>query len=148
IICVADAEKADVVDALGERAAQKIVVIHNGIELPPILSLDERRAAREAFDVPQHATVGAYVGALDDDKDPLTAVLTALEVARDAAPFILLVAGDGPLRSVLEDAARGRDTVRFLGFRPDVRRVLAAADFLVLPSRREGLSYALLEAMS
>jgi glycosyltransferase involved in cell wall biosynthesis len=38
--------------------------------------------------------------------------------------------------------------VRFLGFRTDVPRLLAAADFLVLPSRWEGMPYAVLEAMA
>jgi glycosyltransferase involved in cell wall biosynthesis len=38
--------------------------------------------------------------------------------------------------------------VKALGHRTDVREVLSAADFFVLPSQREGLSYALLEAMA
>jgi glycosyltransferase involved in cell wall biosynthesis len=38
--------------------------------------------------------------------------------------------------------------IRLLRYRGDAHRVLAAADFFVLPSRREGLSFALLEAMS
>jgi glycosyltransferase involved in cell wall biosynthesis len=38
--------------------------------------------------------------------------------------------------------------VHVLGFRRDLRDVLAAADFFILSSLREGLSFALLEAMS
>jgi glycosyltransferase involved in cell wall biosynthesis len=58
----------------------------------------------------------------------------------------LLVAGGGPLRTKVEEIAT--EDVRVLGFRRDVRRVLAASDFFVLSSRREGLSFALLEAMA
>jgi glycosyltransferase involved in cell wall biosynthesis len=60
------------------------------------------------------------------------------------------MAGDGPLRSEVERiaATSGTEAVRVLGFRNDIRKVLAAADFFVLSSQREGLSFSLLEAMS
>ena len=62
---------------------------------------------------------------------------------RAGAPFVLLVAGDGPLAGALAG-----ERVRMLGQRDDVPALLAAADILVLPSAREGLSFALLEAMA
>jgi glycosyltransferase involved in cell wall biosynthesis len=63
----------------------------------------------------------------------------------------LVIAGDGPLRDELA-ALTARldiaDRVRMLGDRADVRDVLAAFDVFVLPSRTEGMSNALLEAMA
>jgi glycosyltransferase involved in cell wall biosynthesis len=63
----------------------------------------------------------------------------------------IVIAGDGPERDRLEQLA-GRlgvtDRVVFLGFREDVGDLLAASDLIVLPSLREGLSIALLEAMA
>ncbi len=59
--------------------------------------------------------------------------------------------GDGALRAALEaDAARRGvgDRVRFLGFRTDVADLVAAAPFVVLASRYEGLPLSLLEAMA
>jgi glycosyltransferase involved in cell wall biosynthesis len=38
--------------------------------------------------------------------------------------------------------------VRFLGYMPDVRPVLAAADLVVSPSLREGMQVSLIEAMA
>jgi glycosyltransferase involved in cell wall biosynthesis len=62
---------------------------------------------------------------------------------------LLLVAGDGPDRPALERRAAGLEgRVEFLGDRRDVRRLLAAADLLVLPSDREGLPMTVLEAMA
>jgi glycosyltransferase involved in cell wall biosynthesis len=63
----------------------------------------------------------------------------------------LVLAGDGPTRAALERRARDlgvRGHVQFLGFRHDIKELLSAADIVVLPSLREGLSVALLEAMS
>ena len=66
--------------------------------------------------------------------------------AAAAASIALVVVGDGPLRGEIERVAWERTHV--LGHREDVNRLLSAADFFVLSSRREGLSFSLLEAMS
>jgi glycosyltransferase involved in cell wall biosynthesis len=63
----------------------------------------------------------------------------------------IVIAGEGPERDRLEQLASHLGVtkrVRFLGFREDVGDLLAASDLVVLPSLREGLSIALLEAMA
>jgi glycosyltransferase involved in cell wall biosynthesis len=76
------------------------------------------------------------------------------KAVREAPQLRLLVAGDGPLRCVLEElAARvvpGR-VVRFLGYMQDVRRFMGACDIVVFPSLPgfgEGFGLAALEAMA
>lgn len=64
---------------------------------------------------------------------------------------VLWIAGAGAERARLEDLAREQGVaaqVRFLGQRTDAADLLAACDVLVLPSRREGLGVAALEAMA
>lgn len=64
---------------------------------------------------------------------------------------VLLLAGDGPLRSELERLAAARGvtgSVRFLGSRDDVPDLLAAADVSVLTSDWEGLPVAVLESLA
>jgi glycosyltransferase involved in cell wall biosynthesis len=75
-------------------------------------------------------------------------LLEALAATRDVS---LWIAGDGPLRPYLERRANrlgiaGR--VRFLGWREDVPRLLAAADLLVCPSLHEPLGNVVIEAWS
>ena len=61
----------------------------------------------------------------------------------------VVVAGDGPLRPLIERASRD-GLIRYLGPLPRWRalRLLAGSDVAVLPSREEGVSTALLEAMA
>jgi len=77
----------------------------------------------------------------------------AFDVLIDALALVpeahLWLAGEGPLRRLLEDHARTRgvaERVRFLGWRDDVGALLAAADMLVCPSRHEPLGNVVLEA--
>jgi glycosyltransferase involved in cell wall biosynthesis len=148
-ICVSESEYSDVLEVGGTGVDRRVVMIHNGITPLSPASLEERATARAEFGVPEGALTGVWLAGLDKHKDPVVAARAAIKVAREG-PLALLVAGDGPLRPELERLAlEGKgDVIRVLGHRRDARRVLAAADFFVLSSHREGLSYALLEAMS
>jgi glycosyltransferase involved in cell wall biosynthesis len=80
-------------------------------------------------------------------------ILTAFfEVARlNSKMSTLLIAGDGPLRSEMQEFASREglgDRVRFLGPRNDIGDLMTASDGLVLASQEEGLSLVLLEAAS
>jgi len=92
-----------------------------------------------------------YLGRLDAQKELGTALTAWGRVVSrfPAARFVL--AGDGPSRKALQCLARDlgvAETVRFLGSRPDPEWLLRASRVFVLPSRCEGMSNALLEAMA
>lgn len=141
---VAVSEDAANVARDSERVpAQKLCVIHNGIDV-------DRFAARQAR--PAHAAGRAVtVGRLDPIKDQLT-LLRAVRVVVDKNPaFQLDIVGDGPSRPELEaqrNALGLTGHVRFHGYREQVGPYLAASDFFVLSSISEGVSLALLEAMA
>lgn len=147
-ICVSEAERDDVTSTVGKRTADRAVVIHNGVPRAAPIDEDERRRARAELQLAPNATVGLFVGSLEEHKDPLIAAQAAVAVAQERSSLVLAFAGEGPLRRQLDSVAEENTALLVLGFRKDLRTVLAAADFLVLPSYREGLSYALLEAMS
>jgi glycosyltransferase involved in cell wall biosynthesis len=116
--------------------------VENGIPLPEPIGPAERASMRGQLGIREDAFVVLYAGQLEERKRPLVA---AQAVAALRAPAVLLVAGEGPLRPRLERFPD--ETVRVLGFRDDVAALLAASDVFVMPSEREGLSLAVLEAM-
>jgi glycosyltransferase involved in cell wall biosynthesis len=94
------------------------------------------------------ALLVAGVGGLERRKG-FDALLAALADVPGDVHAVL--AGEGPLRVGLaaQAAALGiADRVHLLGKRDDVPAVLAAADVFALPSRAEGMSVAMLEAMA
>jgi glycosyltransferase involved in cell wall biosynthesis len=72
-------------------------------------------------------------------------------VARQVPRVRFLIAGEGRLRQRLERRAaelRVGSTVRFLGFRQDVPRLMKASRVFIFPSESEGLGTSVLEAMA
>jgi sugar transferase (PEP-CTERM/EpsH1 system associated) len=105
-------------------------------------------------DGPQGRVVIGTVGRLDRIKNQ-QALLEALRVLREhdrgAHRLRLVIAGDGPLRGELADTVRRLaldDAVWMPGSRADVPSLMRAMDVFVLPSRNEGVSNTVLEAMA
>jgi glycosyltransferase involved in cell wall biosynthesis len=144
-ICTTAAERDELRAVLQPEAAARLVAIPNGVPLPPVLAASDRERARAKLGVPAEALVALFAGRLEARKEPLLAVDAALRAREAGAPIVLLVAGDGPLGA--EVAARSGPAVRPLGHSPDLTPLFAACDMFVLPSTREGMSMALLEAM-
>lgn len=145
-ICVSDADFGEVESLVG--ATERLVLIRNGVARLPRPTSEERASARATLGIPATATVGLYLAALDPHKEPITVARAALEATGRGVPLVMIFAGDGPLRNNLDALADEAAALRVVGFQDDIRPVLAASDFFVLPSRREGLSFSLLEAMS
>jgi glycosyltransferase involved in cell wall biosynthesis len=125
---------------------ERIDVVPNAVteERFPRATTEERQQIRASLGLPIDEPCLAIVGALSPEKD----VAAAIEVAAATPRATLLIAGAGELeaqlRELAEALAPGR--VRFLGQVDDPRRVYAAADLLLLPSRSEGMPAVLVEA--
>lgn len=125
--------------------------IPNGVDLATFTPAgdDERRVLRARLGLPEDRVLCAFVGRLTPQKDP-DILLEAWSVGRLPQAQLVLV-GDGPLRKGLEGrVACGplAGQVILAGATADVSQYLRAADLLALPSRAEGMSNALLEAMA
>jgi glycosyltransferase involved in cell wall biosynthesis len=89
-----------------------------------------------------------YLGRLSVEKG-IDILIRALARLPKSFRFKLTIVGDGPERGRLEQMVRKEgleERVFFLGFQLNINDCLASADVLVMPSRREGLPMALIEA--
>ncbi|NDW00503.1 glycosyltransferase [Salipiger sp. PrR002] len=143
-IACADSVASDNRPRLG---ALPIAVVPNPAPPPPDLSaVLARRAEGRTAEVPARFLV---VGRLSPEKGVGTVIEAARLLAGQGAAFRLSIVGDGAARGALEARAAGLEGhVSFLGARDDVPELLARHDIYLSASRAEGLSIALLEAMS
>lgn len=95
------------------------------------------------------------VGRLQAVKDQLNLVrafaLLLQQVPNDSRNLRLMIVGDGPMRAEVEAEVRAHAIERqvwIAGERGDIPAVLRAMDLFVLPSRAEGISNTILEAMA
>lgn len=145
-ICIAGDEREDLVAALPPSLHDRLVVVPNGVAVAPPADPEGRREARASLGLGEAEVGVLFVGQLEERKDPLGAI-TAVERARSrGAQLVFLVAGGGPLER--DVAAHAGPAVRPVGHRDDLEELFAAADLFLLPSHREGMSFALLEAMA
>ncbi len=129
---------------------ERAVVIPNGIDAARYADVDGNLVRRE-LGLAGGAFLVGTVGLLNEAKGHVHLIDAARRVRERFPGVVIVIAGDGGLRGALERRIReaGLDgTVRLLGYRTDVDRILAALDLFVLPSLWEGLPYVVLEAMA
>lgn len=126
----------------------KLAVIRNGIDVG---LYPAERADLSRLGIPAGAPVAICVARLERQKGIdwlLETVPGWLGRYRD---WHLLIVGDGPERRNLERRAASsglREQIHFALWRADVPALLAASRLFLLPSRWEGMSNAVLEAMA
>jgi glycosyltransferase involved in cell wall biosynthesis len=148
IVAVSEARRV----ALQARgcASERLVTIHNGVEMPGVKPVDVGEVRRELGLREDRPTI-AVVGRLSPEKGQRDFVDAMALIASIVPPVQALIVGDGPEEGRLraQVAALGlRAAIRFTGYRPEMDRIYAAIDLLVLPSLSEGLPNVVLEAMA
>jgi glycosyltransferase involved in cell wall biosynthesis len=127
-------------------------VIPNGVDTEVFKNThaETGRRFREKMGI-KGSIVGLYVGRLEPAKG-LDVLITAVADVVEAFPmFKLVVVGSGSYHRILVDLAKELNVDKHIVFcdaTDNVRKYYEIADIFVLPSRSEGISNALLEAMS
>jgi glycosyltransferase involved in cell wall biosynthesis len=130
----------------------KVLTIPNGIEIGRMAAGNGARF-RAALGLPDSAFLIGSSGTVKPVKGHDILFEACLPLLREHPNVVVLVAGsaDSNLARALRERAASagvEDRFRLLGIREDVPDFLAALDLFVLPSRSEGMSNALIEAMA
>lgn len=133
--------------------AEKIHLIENGIQLEKFNAVDRATTIlkREELGIDESTKIIGTVTRLREEKGNEYLIRAIHHLMDSGEAFVLLIAGDGPLREKLEKLAKDlqiQDVVRFLGFRTDIPELSSAFDIQVIPSLTEGFPLCLAEAMA
>lgn len=134
----------------GNASRTNAVTIENGIVLSAGACMDPElmeRFRRHCHGRPCIGMVGRL--SLEKGADTLLSALAQLRAA--GRNYALVVVGDGPERTGLEDAVERlglRADVLFAGYIDGAGQLMSCFDILAMPSRTEGLPMTLLEAMA
>lgn len=134
----------------------RIEVIPNGIDVALYDGTIDRAAVARELKLPEVALspdarwiVG--VGRLSPEKGFDTLITMASTMRDITPPVFFILAGDGPIRGLLEDEIELEfieDCMFMPGYVKDVPALLRAADVIVIPSLEEGQGIVALEAMA
>lgn len=120
-----------------------------GVDLDKLSAFPEKREEIcSSLNIPTSSVLMLSVGELNDNKNQRS-VVAALPSLPDNYHY--LICGQGPNKETLEALAKENGCekrLHILGYRDDVPSVLKSCDMFIFPSKREGLSVALMEAMS
>jgi glycosyltransferase involved in cell wall biosynthesis len=132
----------------------KIETLYNGIDIAEIRSLAQAYKARRSFAIPQDAPVVALVANVRRVKGIDVLVRAAAIVVAHLPEVRFVIAGKVLEEATMKDLLRLISDLKldknflFVGAIANPHPLLAESDVFVLPSRNEGFSNALIEAMA
>ncbi len=147
--------KEDHARALKQLRAKRIEYVPGvGIHTEKFRELTiDRKAKRDSLGYGDEDFLALTVAEMTPNKNHIT-ILKAMALLKDCEEFQhihYLICGRGEMWASLEESARElgiADHVNFLGYRTDAPELYKASDLFLFVTFREGLSVALMEAMS
>ncbi len=131
---------------------KKIFVVPNGIDVEKfrVQSLESKDDIKKRYGLKEGPIIG-IVARLSDVKGHIYLVQAMSFVLEQIPEVQLLIVGDGKMKNELVAAVenlRIRQNVVFVPSVPDTREIFSLMDVFVMPSLKEGLGLALMEAMA
>ena len=148
---------ADTLLACGQQAGYAIFGDHTFSVMPNAINTEKYLYNEQLRDQKRRdlglgeEMVLIHVGRFDYQKNHAFLIDVFAQVLRVAPSTVLLLAGDGEMRTTIEEKAARllpAGSVRFLGVRKDIPELLQAADVFVFPSHFEGLPVTMIEAQA
>ncbi|MEO1402782.1 MAG: glycosyltransferase family 4 protein [Cyanobacteria bacterium J06635_1] len=135
---------------LGLVPSERSQTVYSGISFTKLDRPGDLEATRRELAIPEGWQTVVMVGRLDQQKAPYHLIEAFAQVVQICPETLLLLVGEGELRSQLETQIQQLDLtgqVHLLGSREDVPEILKIADIFALSSLWEGLGRAMTEAM-
>ncbi|WP_034039890.1 glycosyltransferase [Wocania ichthyoenteri] len=127
---------------------ERFVLIQNGINLNTIKNTKPIAREEVSPNLDETFSIITQVSSFRYPKDQKTVIKSLIQLEDNV---VLVLIGDGPLRSECKDLAKEigvSHRVFFLGIRMDVISILKASDIIILSSHHEGLSLSCVEGMA
>ncbi len=150
IIAVSENQRRYLIEEEG-IPAQKIVVIHNGIDLEAFRAKKDPRSVKEGLGIPDGVAVIGQVARLRSEKGHRFLLQAAHKLRGQDRKVVVLLIGDGPERKDLEELCTTLNLgsmIRFLGDQKEPADLINILDIGILSSSLETFPNALLEYMA
>jgi glycosyltransferase involved in cell wall biosynthesis len=139
-------------EAVGRIQADRLVVLHNGVDLETFTpDASSRARVREELGIAVGSPLLITVAVLRSGKGINDLVSAMSEILESIPDAMALIVGDGDELSALQRLAEETgvaDRVVFTGSRDDVAALLSASDVFVLPTHEDLLPTVVAEAMA
>jgi len=131
------------------KLKDKIVTIPNGIDVSPFKTNKPKEELRKDLKLPAGEVLGIYVARFTPNKNHVLLI----EVLREIKNFKIILIGDGETREEFLNRIKKEnleERVIYLGYVKNeiIPYYLKAVDFCLFPSKGEGFSNAILEAIT
>jgi glycosyltransferase involved in cell wall biosynthesis len=143
LIAVGDQVKSELIEnGIGNRS--KFACIPPGVRHE---ALPSRHEALRNLSLPNHAFTLTWIGRLVEVKRPDRILEIARELEKRNSQIRILVVGNGPLmKDLRESSSHITGQIEFLGWKRNIKDILAVSDVILLTSDNEGMPVALIEA--
>lgn len=162
VIAISDSVKEHLINDFGVEG-ERITVVHSGIDVERFSELltDDRRSRRSPTVQSGQATgdrrqetgdpLVGIIARLSEEKGHQYLIQAMKKVVLEFPKARLLIAGEGKMKVKLAELVSSLGLEQSISFLPtlkDTREVFSLIDIFVLPSTKEGLGLALMEAMA
>lgn len=141
--------KEDYEASLKFKAKMNLLTNGIGVDTSKFICSPDRTYIRNELGLGNDECILLAVGELIERKNHETIIKAVLKINN---PHVhLVIAGDGELKKYLVELIKNlnlESQIHLLGYRRDISKICNSADIFVMPSFQEGLSVALMEAMS
>ncbi|MDE6485824.1 MAG: glycosyltransferase [Duncaniella sp.] len=123
----------------------RVIILQNHIDVSNLIKNDKQESRRN-LGLTQNSKLIGYIGRFEPWHKGLDKFIEFLEGHAGEYPeFTFVFVGDGPLKQRIDQLAKAHGNIKIINWLSDLSEVYSSLDFLIMPSRYEGVSLTMLE---